>query len=640
MNRSLLRQAAGLLAAELRYHLRDRLMLALMVLAPLVIYPTLLYGTQRMQRTDEVQLADERLTVSAPDAVKAWLEPADNLEISSQPYDRADPDGPIAGLSLAIGDEPARIQYNAASERSQRAMKRLRAVLERARQDEQRVAFEAAGLPLTPQEVISIQHEEVAAKAQQAGDLLGRYLPITLIFLIAAGGVYTALDVVTGERERKTLETLLTSRADRRAIAMSKFGVVFVISTGMGALSLLSLGLCLALGLVPVPEGAMAALSAPTLLMLALLLLPLLVQITSVLFTVAAYAPSMQAGQAFAAPLTMLLAAPAGVAAIPEVPFTPLMALIPIVNGAMSIRAVLSGEGELWLVALAWVVALVQAGLAGIVAFRLLGREAVVVGALGGAARRSSGRTWPEALALFLTFMFLTWFFGMPLQARDLTIGIIVSQWGMLVLPTLAAVWWMGLPLRSTLSLRLPRGADLALAVLAGCLLPGVGMLVAGLQDFIIPVPTAFNEQFSASLVGERGLALNVLLFAVQPGLCEELAFRGGLLGLLRGSVKPRMLVLLVAVLFGAMHMSSVRFLGTGAIGAVLTVAALRTGSVVPGMVMHALNNALLIGLGQLEILDLEQLEGPRGLGISAAMAAACVAVVLAMGRRGDKGSA
>lgn len=638
MRPGLLASALSLLGAELRYHLRDRLMLALMVLAPLVIYPTLLYGTQRMQKSDEVMLRDETLLISAPEAFAAWLLPSDNLEISPEPYDR-EAGGPLAGVTLATGDAPARIRYNAASERSQRAMKRARAVLDRARQEEQRAAFEAAGLPLTPQEVISISHEEVAAQAAQAGDLLGRYLPITLIFLIAAGGVYTALDVVTGERERKTLETLLTSRADRRAIAMSKFGVVFVISTGMGALSLLSLGLCLALGLVPVPEGAMAAFSASTLLILGVLLVPLLVQITAVLFTVAAYAPSMQAGQAFAAPLTMLLAAPAGVAAIPEVPFTPLMALLPIVNGSMSIRAVLSGEGDPWMVALAFVVALAQAGLALVVAFRLLGREAVVVGALGGEARRSSGRTWPEALGLFGTFMFLTWFFGMPLQSRDLVVGILASQWGMLVLPTLAWVWWMGLPVRETLSLRMPRGADLALAVLAGALLPGVGMLVAQLQDVILPVPTSFNEQFGATLVGERGLALNLLLFAAQPGFAEELAFRGGVMGLLRGSVKPWLLVLIVGALFGAMHLSSVRFLGTGAIGVVLALAALRTGSVLPGMVMHALNNALLIGLDQTGAVDLGALTGGRGLLLCGAMAAGSVALVLAMGRGGDKRS-
>lgn len=635
----LLRETLSLLGAELRYHLRDRVMLALMILAPLVVYPALLYGTQRMQRTDEQSLREEVLTVSAPAEVQAWIRPEDHLEISAQPYDREAGSGPVAGLTLAEEDAPATIAYNAASERSQRAMKRLRAVLERRQLEEQRVAFEAAGLPLTPQEVISIQHEEIAEKAQQAGDLLGRYLPITLIFLIAAGGVYTALDVVTGERERKTLETLLTSRADRRAVAMAKFGVVFVISTAMGALSLLSLGLCLAAGLVPVPEGALSALSPVALLSLGVLLVPLLLQITAVLFTVAAYAPSMQAGQAFAAPLVMLLAAPAAVAAIPEVPFTPLLALLPIVNGAMSIRAVLSGEGGLALVALAWVAALAEAGLLLFAASRLLGRETVVVGALGGTARRSSGRTWPEALALFTTFMFLTWFFGMPLQARDLTVGILVSQWGMLVLPTLAAVWWMGLPARETLALRLPRGRDLGLAALAGCLLPGVGMLAAGLQDYVIPTPSSFNEQFGATLLGERAVALNLLLFAAQPGFCEELAFRGGVLGLLRGSLRPWALTLVVAILFGAMHMSSVRFFGTASIGAVLTVVALRSGSVVPGMVMHALNNGLLVGLSQTGAVDMSALEGPRGLLISGLMAAGCVGLTLAMGGRGDKGA-
>jgi membrane protease YdiL (CAAX protease family) len=94
-----------------------------------------------------------------------------------------------------------------------------------------------------------------------------------------------------------------------------------------------------------------------------------------------------------------------------------------------------------------------------------------------------------------------------------------------------------------------------------------------------------------------------VVLLTVVPAVCEEIASRGLVtLGLVRRLGAP-LAVLISAALFAALHMSLVRALPTGLLGAALAIMAIRSRSVFPSMLAHALNNAiaLLVGSGRLD---------------------------------------
>jgi sodium transport system permease protein len=77
------------------------------------------------------------------------------------------------------------------------------------------------------------------------------------------------------------------------------------------------------------------------------------------------------------------------------------------------------------------------------------------------------------------------------------------------------------------------------------------------------------------------------------PAICEELAFRGMLLSGLKRRFRPAILVIGIGIIFGFFHMTLYRIAPTAALGMILTAIALMTGSVFPGMLLHAGNNAL-----------------------------------------------
>ena len=95
-----------------------------------------------------------------------------------------------------------------------------------------------------------------------------------------------------------------------------------------------------------------------------------------------------------------------------------------------------------------------------------------------------------------------------------------------------------------------------------------------------------------------------LLCLAVMPALCEEFFFRGFLFTALRRSTTARGVVVLSALLFGAFHtfsgnvLTPERFLPSTFLGLVLGWVCWRTGSILPGILLHAVHNGLLLMAG------------------------------------------
>ena len=92
-----------------------------------------------------------------------------------------------------------------------------------------------------------------------------------------------------------------------------------------------------------------------------------------------------------------------------------------------------------------------------------------------------------------------------------------------------------------------------------------------------------------------------LLSLAVIPAVLEEFFFRGYLFNGLRRRFPGRLIIVVTAVLFGLFHVLSPsalmpeRFLPSTLLGLVLGWVCYRTGSVLPGMLLHACHNGLLL---------------------------------------------
>jgi membrane protease YdiL (CAAX protease family) len=91
------------------------------------------------------------------------------------------------------------------------------------------------------------------------------------------------------------------------------------------------------------------------------------------------------------------------------------------------------------------------------------------------------------------------------------------------------------------------------------------------------------------------GFPIIVLIIAVQPGIIEELAFRGVILGGLRHVLSPLEAVIVSAAMFMIIHLAVPSFPHLFVMGLALGWLRVYTGSLYPGMVLHFCHNLLCI---------------------------------------------
>ncbi len=621
-------QAMHVFRGSLRQQLRDPLTLLAMVGLPVLLQPVALFAAGSLQTRNERQGRSAVLTVEAPAELETFLGPHMRLELVQEGW--RDPEHPevLAKIVPASDGAAASVLYDSTKRASDRARKRALRLLRRQRRAELDQRFDEAGVPVSPDDVLQVELEDVASSTEREGGLLGRLLPLILVFLAMNGGITTSLHLVTGERERGTLETLLTARVDRRAVLLGKFGVVVLVSLVTAALAVTTLWACLALGLYDAPGDSVAIPTASMPLLLGLLL-PLSVLMAAIFTVVAAYVPDFRTGQFAAVALIFLGLAAGGVAAFPAIQPSAALALVPVTNLALAMREAMVGHYPLGILALTVGATVVHVGLALALGTRLLAREEVLYGGGQTADRRARGRFVPDVIGAFLVALLLLWFLGQRVQGMDLLWGMVFTQVVLVAGVAVGTLVWLGQPLRSTMGLRPVGGMDLGLALVAGLGAPGVSALVAAAQAPLLPTSGAFMEQLEQSMSLDVALPVVVLVFALLPALCEELLFRGALLGLLRRSLHPALACLLVGLLFGLLHLHVVRILPTGVLGVLLCVAALRSGSLWVPVVIHALHNGVLvIASDQGWFLD-------PPLWALLLMAALCVAAVVGLrGRR------
>jgi ABC-2 type transport system permease protein/sodium transport system permease protein len=94
-------------------------------------------------------------------------------------------------------------------------------------------------------------------------------------------------------------------------------------------------------------------------------------------------------------------------------------------------------------------------------------------------------------------------------------------------------------------------------------------------------------------------LWLILVTMAIVPAVFEELCFRGFLFSALRRRISGTWTVVASAALFGFFHEVFIpgKLVSTTALGLVLGWARLRTGSILPGILLHAMNNGLLLSV-------------------------------------------
>jgi sodium transport system permease protein len=503
-----------------------------------------------------------------------------------------------------------RLVYRGDRESSLQAQSRLDRNLRSARTARQADLLADAGFPLPPSAVLNLTTTDIATPRQSAGQTLGRSLTLLVLFLLFPAAAVLGIPSLAGERERGTLETLLTTAASRPEIIGAKLLSISLVSLGITAIQMANVLLYIGFRWIPLPEGLAASVTPGTALALVLLHLPLAVLAAAVLVLLSALSHSIKEAQLYFVPAFLLCLAPAAAAFLPDLPLTSLVAVIPVSGLAIASRDLLTGDLHLPAATVAWGSTTLAALALARLGVRHLSLEPRVA-----SHSRLSNPTHPRSpfeqhvlrwfAGLWATLLIVSGYYS---EATDLRLQILVNVVGLFLGGSLLILRLYRLHPPTALALRVPRpSAWVAVLVgVPGGLLAGIGLF--RFVDLFLPIPPQMLEAFSEKLFPHHLPFWQWILFlAVLPGICEEIAFRGLLLHGLRRRTHPVVVILVVGLVFGFFHMSLFRLAPTAFLGILLATVTLLTGSILPAIAWHILHNATSLAIARAS-LPLDQL--------------------------------
>ena len=525
------------------------------------------------------------------------------------------------------------VEFRDADVRSENAMLEFRKAMELVN-DSQALRFRGP-LPVSVRMVSTATGKKVDAMASLAG-----ILPLILILMTITGAVYPAIDLTAGERERGTMEAMIATPAPRFLLLLSKYVAVVTVAVLTALANLFASWLTLSIGGL-----GRALLGEKGFSLLALVqILPLLVIFaaffSAILLAMCSFARSFKEAQAYLIPVMLVSLAPALVTLMPNIEFSTLLGIVPLVNILLLSRDIMTGSPQALPAFAAVFSTLLYAAAALVVASKLFGAESATSG---------SQETWSDLLrrpkrtqllpdlgdlAVFLAMLFPVFFIVTNLFGQtQMSIGAkLWSNAGMLlvlffVTPSIVA-WYRRLNPQTTFLLRswtgnLPqvrqrvvRGVGVLLSV---CFMAAGLWIVAFeflqlLKDYgfgllALEQPEVFEK--AKKEFAEIPFWIILVTSAIVPAFAEEYFFRGYVLSAFRNRVSSLRAILYSALIFGLFHvitgsmLSLERFFPSTLLGLFLGFVAIRTGSLWPGVLLHAIHNGLVFWLTRFSTKEL-----------------------------------
>ena len=204
-------------------------------------------------------------------------------------------------------------------------------------------------LNIRPKDVSGFEYQlmSTASTQETIGKLAGGFLPYVFIVFGFLGCMYPAIDLFTGEKERGTIETLLTVPIARWRLLLGK--MIVVVLSGLLAASLSLVGLYISIrGLNIIQDPQLLTiingiLSAKFIGMLFILQIPMTIFFAGILIPIAIHAKSFKEAQSIITPLNFIVILPAVIGFLPNIELSATTALIPMVNIVLATKDLVAG---------------------------------------------------------------------------------------------------------------------------------------------------------------------------------------------------------------------------------------------------------------------------------------------------------
>lgn len=194
-------------------------------------------------------------------------------------------------------------------------------------------------------EIITIQ-EEVEEKENFFADYVKSYGFLFIIMAITVSATYPSTDTTAGEKERGTLETLLTFPIKAKDIILGKFLGVSISSviTGVISLVLAMVALAIAQNMFTIYEGINIMYEPMTIVVAIAIIFAYSFFISGLCIAIASTSKTFKEAQSALTPLTFISFFPGMIAFMTDIASSPLLSMVPFLNYTMLFTDIIKGK--------------------------------------------------------------------------------------------------------------------------------------------------------------------------------------------------------------------------------------------------------------------------------------------------------
>lgn len=274
--------------------------------------------------------------------------------------------------------------YDPTRQSAQIADVRLQTILSRYDAAKIAAALQQKGVDPSVLNPLPVTVHPLSSPARAASNsFLSFFLPYILITMSLTGGLSAALDTSAGERERKTLESLLLTPAPRSHVLVGKILAVAAISLAAALAAIISMLVALSQLQFGGSRNGTLGVSLSPLAAVVMVWLAVLLAVSFSCLTIAlgTLARNFRQGQAYATPLYFITIFPASIILfIPDFNPNVVYYLIPILNAVLVLRDAIIHDAVAWGSLAVTTASLALTGaLCFYAALRLFTREALLV---------------------------------------------------------------------------------------------------------------------------------------------------------------------------------------------------------------------------------------------------------------------
>lgn len=388
---------------ELKDTLRDRRTLMSMIVMPMVLMPVLILGIGKFTQAQQKKIEEKTVRIGVREQNQPFIkflsgqEKMEIIAVEGHPKDvikseKADivillPEGVETKLQaeqnipIEVYRDSTVVSSAAALSRVVTAVSSYNSGLQAKRFSERQIDPKIlSGLLVVPQDVSSDQ--------ERGGFGLGLLLPLFIVMWSIIGGQYTAIDVSAGEKERRTLESLLLTPVNRLELVLGKFLAVATAAITSVVVSLASFYFAFLFGFGNImvasqgagQAGANFSISIVTILLLFGISLLLVLMFSAVLLSIGIFAKNFKEAQSYIGPAYLIVVLPITILNI--VPnFKPALwfFVLPVANALALFKELLMGTTDWTHIGLTFISLVFYSALAIWVTTKIYQQEKVLV---------------------------------------------------------------------------------------------------------------------------------------------------------------------------------------------------------------------------------------------------------------------